>query len=109
MLADASVCCDSMLGKCVAGVSVVLAISLSSCSFLLIVDEVIKTNRKCHRLDRVTTRMSFAPPPYAAYEETVETRAFLLPLLDLGMRRTERRMSHVYINTTNLELQTAMN
>jgi len=53
--------------------------------------------------------MSFAPPPYAAYEETVETRAFLLPLLDLGMRRTERRMSHVYINTTNLELQTAMN
>ena len=55
MLPDASVCIDSMLGKCVAGVSVVLAISLSSCSFLLTVDEVIKTNRKCHRLDRVTT------------------------------------------------------
>ena len=48
------------------------------------------------------------PPPYAAYWKTVETRPFLLPLLDLGMRRTERRMSYVHC-TTNLELQTAMN
>ena len=29
--------------------------------FLLIVDKVRKTKRKCHRLHHVTTRMSFAP------------------------------------------------
>jgi len=45
----------------VAGVSVVVAVLPSSCSFLLRVDKVRKTKRKCHRLHHVTTRMSFAP------------------------------------------------
>jgi len=50
------VCRESMLL-----VSVVVAVLPSSCSFLLIVDKVRKTKRKCHRLHHVTTRMSFAP------------------------------------------------
>ena len=33
MLPDASVCFDSMSGKCVTGGSVAMVISLSSCSF----------------------------------------------------------------------------
>jgi len=41
LLPDACVCFDSMSGKCVAGSSVVVVVSLSSCSFLLMVDEVI--------------------------------------------------------------------
>jgi len=42
MLPDASVCFDSMSGKkCAAGVSVVVAILPSSCSFLLMVDKLI--------------------------------------------------------------------
>lgn len=39
ILPDASACFKSMSGKCAAGGSVVLAVSLSSCSFLFIVDE----------------------------------------------------------------------
>ena len=54
LLPDACVCFDSMSGKCVAGSSVVVVVSLSSCSFLLMVDEVID-NRKCHMPDHVTT------------------------------------------------------
>ena len=41
LLPDACACFDSMSGKCVAGSSVVVVVSLSSCSFLLMVDEVI--------------------------------------------------------------------
>ena len=41
MLPEASVCFGSMLRKCVAGGNVAVAISLSSCRFLLMVDEVI--------------------------------------------------------------------
>ena len=55
MLSDAFVwyfVFDSMSGKCVAGSSVVVVVSLSSCSFLLMVDEVID-NRKCHMPDHV--------------------------------------------------------
>lgn len=40
MLPYASVCFDGVLGECVGGGSVAVAVSPSSCSFLLMVDEV---------------------------------------------------------------------
>ena len=56
LLPDASVWFDSMSGKCVGGGSVVVAISLSSSSFLW-----WTRNTKCHRPDHVTMWTSFAP------------------------------------------------
>ena len=60
MLSDASVCFDSMLGKCVANGSVVVVISLLPCSFI---HGGQSNNRKWHRPDQVTVRTLFAPSP----------------------------------------------
>ena len=62
MLPDASISFDNTSGKSVASDSVGLVVSASSCSFLLMVDEVI--NKQCHRPNLLTTRTLFAPSPY---------------------------------------------